>query len=123
MAKRDFVDYLYSVQETVLAAREDLKDFEKGLKEGYITEDRLEEIKEELAKMELNYQRLLYCEYLLDLPVRKQKKKKYTEATTKVQQYFDKVNASAEAVEDENKSALSLIQSEIKLLETEIGDK
>lgn len=74
MAVKDFKEYLITVQQQVLEMKADLADFEEAFKNGFITEDRLEEVKNEVAQMEINYQRLIYIDYLLDIPSRRRKK-------------------------------------------------
>lgn len=122
MAIQDFNEYVFKVNEQVIAAKEDLKDFEQGLKDGYITEDKLIEIKEEYEKMDINLQRLLFCSYLLSLPKRKRKQKKYKEKNPELEEYFKLNNADIAAVLLENKTALDIIRAKIKELKTEIGE-
>ena len=71
---QDFKNYLSTVQIQYLQLKEDLKDFDEAFKNGYITEDRLTQVKEELDQVEINYNRLLYVDYLLGIPSRKKKK-------------------------------------------------
>ena len=74
MAVKDFKEYLITVQQQWLELKADLADFEQAFKDGFITEDKLEEVKNEVAQAEINYQRLIYVDYLLDLPSRRKKK-------------------------------------------------
>ena len=76
MAVRDFRQYLGTVQRQYLEMKADLKDFEQALKDGFITEEKLQEVIEDVNKIETNYNRLLYVAYLLELPNRNEKKSK-----------------------------------------------
>ena len=51
MAKRDVQDYYYTMLNQYLEMKNDLKDFDEALKNGYITEDRLAEVQDEIAKV------------------------------------------------------------------------
>ena len=53
--------------------KEDLRDFETALKDGFITEEKLQDAIEDVNRIETNYNS--YCMYLiLELPNRKEKK-------------------------------------------------
>lgn len=116
MAIRDVKKYLYSVQQQVLDLRADIKDFDQALKDGYITEDRLDEVKDELAKIEINYQRLLYIMYLFELPQRKSKQAKYKKTNVALENYFADTSADENSVIDENKSMLDSLRKQLKEL-------
>ena len=74
MAVSDFRQYLGTVQRQYLEMKEDLRDFETALKDGFITEEKLQDAIEDVNKIETNYNRLLYVAYLLELPNRKESK-------------------------------------------------
>lgn len=116
MAVKDVRTYLYTVQAQYLEMKNDLADFEEALQAGYITEDRLEEIKDEVARLENNYHRLLYIVYLLELPNRKAKQPKYRKANKKLEAEFERLNATDTQVFEENKSILSEMRTSIKRL-------
>lgn len=71
---QDFKKYLDTLQAQYVQLKEDLKDFDEAFKNGYITEDRLADVKAEFEQVEINYQRVLYIDYLLGIPSRKKKK-------------------------------------------------
>lgn len=121
MAVKDVREYLTKVQAQYMAAKADLADFEQGLKDGYITEDRLEEVKDELYKIEVNYQRLLYIQYLLNEPQRRSKKQKYHNSNNILDEYFEASGATSKAVEKENEDALVALRKELKKIKEEIG--
>lgn len=118
MAIRDFNLYLANVQAQVLATKNDLADFEQGLKDGYVTEQQVEDLRAEYQRIDDNYQRLLYVGYLLELPKSKWRKKRFRRKHDDLEIYLDKANATEDKVIKENEIAMELIKTEIKKLKT-----
>lgn len=118
MAIRDFNLYLANVQAQVLATKNDLADFEQGLKDGHVTEQQVEDLKAEYQRMDDNYQRLLYVGYLLELPKSKWRKKRFRRKHDDLEIYLDKANATEDKVIKENEIAMELIKNEIAKLKT-----
>ena len=114
MAIRDFNLYLANVQAQVLATKNDLADFEQGLKDGYVTEQQVEDLRAEYQRIDDNYQRLLYVGYLLELPKSKWRKKRFRRKHDDLEIYLDKANATEDKVIKENEIAMELIKNEIK---------
>ena len=118
MAIRDFNLYLANVQAQVLATKNDLADFEQGLKDGYVTEQQVEDLRAEYQRIDDNYQRLLYVGYLLELPKSKWRKKRFRRKHDDLEIYLDKANATEDKVIKENEVAMELIKNEIVKLKT-----
>ena len=118
MAIRDFNLYLANVQAQVLATKNDLADFEQGLKDGYVTEQQVEDLRAEYQRIDDNYQRLLYVGYLLELPKSKWRKKRFRRKHDDLEIYLDKANATEDRVIKENEIAMELIKNEIAKLKT-----
>ena len=118
MAIRDFNLYLANVQAQVLATKNDLADFEQGLKDGYVTEQQVEDLRAEYQRIDDNYQRLLYVGYLLELPKPKWRKKRFRKKHDDLEIYLDKANATEDKVIKENEVAMELIKNEIAKLKT-----
>ena len=118
MAIRDFNLYLANVQAQVLATKNDLADFEQGLKDGHVTEQQVEDLRAEYQRMDDNYQRLLYVGYLLELPKSKWRKKRFRKKHDDLEIYLDKANATEDKVIKENEIAMELIKNEIAKLKT-----
>ena len=116
MAIRDFNLYLANVQAQVLATKNDLADFEQGLKDGHVTEQQVEDLRAEYQRMDDNYQRLLYVGYLLELPKSKWRKKRFRRKHDDLEIYLDKANATEDKVIKENEVAMELIKNEIAKL-------
>lgn len=116
MALKDFKQYLVHVQGQYLEMKQDLADFEQAFKDGYITEDKLTDVKDTIAQLETNYQRLLYVAYILEKPNRKDKKRKFEKQASNValENAFDNMGASESAVFDENKSLLDDLRTQLK---------
>ena len=118
MAIRDFNLYLANVQAQVLATKNDLADFEQGLKDGHVTEQQVEDLRAEYQRIDDNYQRLLYVGYLLELPKSKWRKKRFRRKHDDLEIYLDKANATEDKVIKENEIAMELIKNEIAKLKT-----
>ena len=73
MAQREFLEYYYKVEGQYLEMKADLEDFNEAFKNGYITEDKLDEVKSQIAELQVNYDRLTWVKELLDKPNRKKK--------------------------------------------------
>lgn len=120
MAVRDVKEYYYKLLVQSAEMKADLEDFEKALKAGYITEDKLDEVKAQVDTIQANFERIGYIMYLLELPNRDSKKVKFKKQNSKLINHFVEANADEEAVFDENKSALDHLRAELRKLEKEI---
>ncbi len=120
MAKRDFDHYLVQVQLQYLEMKQDLADFEEAFRDGFITEDKLTEVKITVAQLEANYQRLLYVDYLLEQPKTKVRKKWFRRkpVNQKLENYFDEHNATSEKVIGENQTLLDQLRQHLNELTT-----
>lgn len=98
----DVKTYYYKVLSQYLEVKDDLKDFEQALKDGYITEDKLQSEIEDVERIKENVDRIAYILYLFNLPRRKEKRVKYKKANESLEEYFKRVKADKEAVIDEN---------------------
>jgi uncharacterized membrane protein YebE (DUF533 family) len=120
MAIRDVKQYYYSMLGQYLEMKADLQDFEQALADGYITEDKLESIREEVNLIETNYERLSYIMYLLEMPKRPQKKAKFSKTNKALEEYFSNQAASEQEIKIENNSALDQLRKKLKELK-EVG--
>lgn len=116
MAVKDVKDYYYKMVAQYLEMKNDLADFEYALKEGFITEEQLKAAIDEVNALQVNYDRLTYIMYLLELPNRKSKHARHNKANKKVLNELKNRNADIESVMNENKSALDLFRKELKRL-------
>lgn len=123
MAIRDVKHYYYTMQGQYLLMKADLKDFEEGLKSGYITEDQLADFQEDVTRVEQNFHRLGYIIFLLEQPNRASKKSSYIKHNEKLTAYFEDKGATLEKVVDENFSAIQHIREEIKKLSSKTDKK
>jgi hypothetical protein len=119
MALRDVKEYYFKMLSQYLEMKADLADFEQALKDGFITEEQMQGAIDEVNKVQQNYERLSYIMYLLNLPKRKSKQKKYKANTVNaaLATEFKARNADVEAVELENKDALAAFKQEMKQLQ------
>jgi hypothetical protein len=116
MAVRDVREYYWQLKAQYEEMERDLADFTEALQNGFITEDRLTEVKDEVEKMKINCDRVAFILYLLEKPNRDIKKAKYDKRNKKLLNELDRRNATDENVFAENKSALDHIRAELKKL-------
>lgn len=116
MALIDFKRYMFQIEAQYVEMKNDLEDFAQALKDGYITEEQLASVKEDVALIEQNYKRLLYVAFLLEIPKRNSKKAKYKKVNQSLINYFEELNAGENAIINENKSLLENIRAELKQL-------
>jgi hypothetical protein len=116
MALKDVKQYYYNMQAQYLEMKADLADFEQALADGFITEDQLEEVKADVARIENNYDRLSYIMYLLEIPKRDSKRPAHSKANKNLLDFFDAAEASEDQVKLENISTLNHLRQELKRL-------
>ena len=116
MALRDVKDYYFKMLSQYMEMKADLADFEQALKDGFITEEQMQNAFDEVNKVQQNYERLSYIMYLLSLPNRKSKQKKYNTMNSALVAEFAKRGADATAVELENIDALKTFKAEMNQL-------
>ena len=109
-------EYYFKMLAQYLEMKNDLADFEEALKNGFITEDQMQAAIEEVNALQLNYDRLTYIMYLLELPNRRSKHAKHNKANRKIIEALKDRKADIESVELENKSALDHFRKELKKL-------
>jgi len=117
MAVKDVREYYWKLKAQYEEMENDLADFNEALQNGFITEDRLAEVKDEVERMKINCDRVAFIIYLLEMPNRPSKKPKYNKQNIKLLKEFDRRDATDENVFAENKSALDHIRAELKKLE------
>ena len=117
MAIRDVKDYYFKMVAQYLEMKADLADFEQALKDGFITEDQMQAAFDEVNKVQQNYERLSYIMYLLNLPNRKSKQKKYKAANAALESEFETRKADTKSVSIENQDALKTFKEEMEKLQ------
>lgn len=122
MAVKHVKDYFYTMLAQYCEEKENLKDFEEALAKGQITEDRLDDIKENFAAIEENFERIKYIVFLLNMPNRKEKRKKYEKMSKKDLAEFEKYKATLAQVEAENDEKSAAIAEEMEAIKKEIGE-
>ena len=116
MAARDVKEYYLKMQAQYYEMRGDLQDYEQAFKDGHISEEQLESVKEDIAAIQDNYERLRYIMYLLELPNRKRKQKRHNSQNKRLVKYFKDKKIDAESVKLENKSLLDDLREELRKL-------
>ncbi len=77
MSKKQFDEYFNNIYFQYLQLQRVLEDMSKEVEENIIPPERIEELKKTIQPVKSSYETLLYVKYLLDMPQRKSKVKKY----------------------------------------------
>lgn len=77
MSVKDVKRYYDEVANQYVEMRKELKDFTELAEKSMFEPERLDLIKETIRPLMRNYEMLSYVMYLLNMPTKKQKKKKY----------------------------------------------
>jgi hypothetical protein len=116
MALKDVKEYYFTMLAQYLEMKADLADFEQALKDGFITEDQMQNAFDEVNRVQQNCERLGYILYLFELPNKKAKKIKYNKMHSQLVNLFKSKKADTESVELENCDALKIFREELKKL-------
>jgi len=114
MALKHVKQYYIDTLQQYIEAKADLADFEEAVRAGNITEDRLEEVKEELDKIRENVDRLGYVIFLFGLPNRTQKEKRYLANNKEILAKFHKAGCDKGSVILEDDNLMKLITTQLK---------
>lgn len=114
MAVKDVKNYYYTMMSQYLEEKQNLADFEDALKSGHITEEQMQEAMEVVADLEKNYYRLAYIMYLLDIPNRTEKRKRFLKQFAPIEAEFKRLGADLPSVEIENADVLAHFKQALK---------
>ena len=116
MAVKDVRNYFYTMLSQYLEEKQNLADFEEALKEGYITQEQMQEALDNVADLETNYHRLVYIMYLLDMPNRKSKKSNYVKQHKTILDELHRLGADIDSIKEENSDALIHFKASLEAL-------
>ena len=116
MAVKDVRNYFYTMLVQYLEEKQNLADFEEALKEGFITEEQMQEVMDTVADLENNYHRLVYIMYLLDMPNKKSKKAGYVKQYSTILEELKRLGADIDSVKEENSDALIHFKAKLEAL-------
>jgi hypothetical protein len=116
MARKDVQQYFFNMLGQYLEEKQNLADFEEALKDGYITQEQMQEALDNVASLETNYHRLVYIMYLLDMPNRGTKKANYVRQHKAILDELKKLGADIDSVKEENTDALIHFKAALKSL-------
>jgi hypothetical protein len=116
MAVKDVKNYFYTMLCQYIEEKQNLADFEIALKDGFITEEQMQEAMENVAGLETNYHRLVYIMYLLDMPNRKSKKAAYIRQYQEILDELKRLGADVDSVKKENSDALTHFKATLETL-------
>lgn len=116
MAINDVKHYFYTMLVQYLEEKSNLADFEEALKAGQITEEEMRDALTVVESLEVNYHRLAYIMYLLDMPNKQSKKAVYTRQYKKILDELEHLGADLNSVKKENADALIHFKASLEAL-------
>ena len=116
MAINDLKQYYFTMLSQYLEEKKNLADFEQALKDGYITEEQMQEAINTVRELEVNYHRMTYVMYLLNMPARSSKKTAYVKQHKTILEALKRLGADEESVKANNEDALCLFKQELNKL-------
>ena len=123
MAKKDVEKYYWSMQEQYLSMTKMLTEVQKAINEGFLPEERLAEVKRNIATLRNNYERLGYIMFLLNKPNRNSKKHKEEFQNRKYYKSMETCKCTQDAVEEENNDILKYFKTLLIEIESKKEDK
>ena len=117
MALLDVKRYFLEVEGQYLEMYNQVKEFEKLNKEGKLSTEQLEIIKDNVDTMKCNYERLAYVMYLFNLPKSTKKRNKFKK--NDLEDKFEYIGANKRVVIDENSNVLTNLKEIFKNLPSE----
>ncbi len=120
MAKIHVIIMYKKMLNQYLECKKDLADFEQALKDGYITEDKLTEVYDDVAKLEINYLRIANILFELEKPKNPKKQAKWMKQNKDLIDTFKELKADIDSVEDENESLLADEKARLAKIKKEI---
>lgn len=84
MSKKDFDREYNVIENQYLEMLENLKDMEKELADGLVSPDMLDQMKQVMEPLLVNYRMWSYVKFLLNKPIKKQKETKYKNQNKKL---------------------------------------
>jgi hypothetical protein len=116
MAKRHVLSYYLQVQDLYFEMLRDAKDFDEALKDGFVTQEQVEQSQIMLNKTKDNYERLSYILFLLNQPNREKKIKRHKNQHKELHNHFNDVSQenTIKEIKDDLKTFKEFIKKEKK---------
>lgn len=113
MSKKHFDDYYNKVFESYKRMDDIYQEYLRDCETSMVSPDRLKSVEDTLAPIKQSYETLRYIKYLLDMPNKKEKKKKYERQAAKA---INNLNDSVkkEAVLEKNNESLQEAMTVLK---------
>lgn len=108
MSKKDVEKYAAQITAQYSELIDILHDLEKEAAENLVEPERIERLKDQIAPIKQNYERISYIMYLYNKPTRKNKQPRYEQMNKKLLKKLSSSN-SPEAVLKENDEILTKI--------------
>ena len=118
MAIKDVRNYFFNMLAQYLEEKQNLADFEEALKDGYITQEQMQEALDNVSDLETNYHRLVYIMYLLGMPNRDSKKAGYVKQHKIILDELQRLGADIDSIKEENSDALIHFKTALNTLKT-----
>lgn len=102
MAKKDFDEYVLKMAKQCDDFKKVLESISSEAQDNLVDLDYIDRVEQQKAKIEENYQRLLFIKFLLDQPTKKKKIKKYNNQLKSALKKLNKSNSLDSVLEENN---------------------
>ena len=106
---KDVVEYYKQVTQSYNEMRDELRDAEELLLDNSVTPEVVENLKQMVAPIKLNYETLSYFMYLLNKPAKKEKQERYKGQNKKLLK--ESGSRTAQDISAENEAALKSMRA------------
>lgn len=110
--RRDLEKYLASLQKQYTEMEKAVNEANGLIKEGKMSSEQALQIQSMMNTINNNYQRVLYCRYLVNLPPKFIQKIQKKKEEAKLKKFIEEM-ADKESVEKENQEALDTIEETV----------
>ena len=123
MSYKHVKDYYVQVEQQYMEALSDTADYKQAFKDGYLSQEQLEQAEDLLFALKQNYERLSYIMYLFNKPNKPNKALKYEKQFSYLNEWLKARSATKKSVLEENENVLVNYVKYIKDLQNKDEDK
>lgn len=117
MAYKHVKEYFKKVENMFIEMVNNAKEFDDAYKEGFLTQEQIDNANTLLTPIKQNYERLAYIMYLFNMPNRSKKARKYNNSNKKISNALR--DSNEECIIKECEDSLKYFKEYIKTLQQE----
>ena len=114
MSRRDVIEGFKKVENQYLSMLKNVEEYDKALKDKFITQEQFDQVQNLLRDFKINYDRWSYIIFLLNSPNKKEKKLSYEKQNSKLVSHFDKTKSTLKDTLQEDEDCLKVFKQYIE---------